>query len=100
MTRHKETAVGIKLPKEHLAEWVFRLCVLVGILYLSANYVSIKDYRADEVRKSSQEETKGKLLTEINMTLARIDERSKNDDTKLRVQKLEDVVHELDKKIP
>lgn len=87
------------ITKGKLAEWVFRLMVIIGILYLSANYVSLKDYKADEVRKAVGEENKTKLLNDIIITLARIDERMKLDDTKSRVQKLEEKVQELEKHI-
>lgn len=91
--------MGVKLPREKLWEWIFRLAFIALMLYASANYLSIKEYRSEEARKAQQEEAKGKLLTDINMTLARIDERSKNDDTKLRVAELEKKVQEIDKRI-
>lgn len=91
------TSNDLSLTKGKLAEWCFRLLVIIGILYLSANYVSLKDYKADELRKTVGEENKTKMLNEIIVTLARIDERGKLDDTKTRVSKLEEKVQELEK---
>jgi hypothetical protein len=91
---------GLDLSKGKLAEWVFRLLVLVGLLWLSANYVSLKDYKADEARKLVTQEGWTRTLNEIHVTLGRMDERATVDDSKVRIQKLEDKVSALEKKVP
>jgi hypothetical protein len=85
--------LDIDPTKAKLAEWIFRLLVIIGLLYLSSNYVSLKDYKSDEAFKA-------KSLNEISVTLGRIDERSKYDDTRDRLKTLEQKVSALERKIP
>jgi hypothetical protein len=91
---------GLDLSKGRLAEWVFRLALVVALLYLSSNYVSLKDYKIDEARRVALDTDKNNILNQINVTLARIDERMKLDDTRGRLLKLEERVVLLEKKIP
>lgn len=91
---------GLNLPKEKLAEWAFRAGLVACFFYFQANYVSVKDYKQDTGRKAEVEEARANTLNNINLVLARIDERSKADDTKARLQKLEEQVFALEKKIP
>ena len=91
---------GLNLPKEKLAEWAFRAGLVACFFYFQANFVSIKDYKQDVGRKTEVEEARANTLNNINLVLARIDERSKSDDTKSRLEKLEAQVHELERKVP
>jgi hypothetical protein len=76
---------GISLRKEALLAWVFRLALLVMMLWAQGHFVSQSTYDADKVHADMQREEMLKTLQGIDNTLTRIDEKMKNDEARDRM---------------
>lgn len=67
------------LGNERAAAWVFRLVMLVGILWASNNFVSKTSYERDLKEAEGRRELILRGIGDVNQTLVRIDEKMKND---------------------
>lgn len=89
---------GLHLKKEAAMAWVFRLGLLVALLYANSTYVSKNDYAKDMEKADARREAVMRTLAEVSETLTRIDEKMKNDgrqdsrleDHETRLRKLEE----------
>ena len=97
---NEETGNGTTIPKDKLWEWLYRALIAVAIFWAYANFVPLEEYKKDREKAIVLEEAKLVTMNAMKETLARIDERSKLDDTKPRVQALENRVNSLERKLP
>jgi hypothetical protein len=88
---------GLHMKKEAAMAWVFRLLLLVALLYANSTYVSKSDYARDMEKSDARREAILQTLSTVSETLTRIDEKMKNDgrqdsrleDHEIRIRKLE-----------
>lgn len=76
-----------------LLAWLFRLVLLVAMLWASNNFVSKKEYSEDKRQSEERREMILVSLGKVNETLTRIDEKMKND---IRQDK---ALEDLDKRV-
>lgn len=70
---------GISVSKKELFAWIFRLLLVLALLYGNANFVSKAQYVEDQRMSETRRELILKSLVDVNETLTRIDEKMKND---------------------